>query len=313
MAPIYTCNRCGKSYSETELISKMFCTCGAFLNTKTCSLQLPQNNCTKDNDKNLLAIFRTKHLPKEHKKNLIEAHQIGSQIISEAREKPEPLETALLVEEYRWFWKPEKVKFVLIAESHVYANAKEIGVKIIPRKLRSYTSSYPEGGPLNYAKIVYCPGYGTPEILDHPELIESNPGTWQFIDLFRKCLGYESPITRSLEWKTKILNAIKKRGIWLLDASCHACAKGKKERLPPDVVKRVVPISWRKYVKPIVDELSINPKQVWFIGKGVRDLVGSKFSDNWIYQPNVRFKDPDKYTEKDHREASLQDVLKAIK
>ena len=277
------------------------------MSRKTCTVQVEPTPCKQD----VHSDFVVSHLPEQHRANLVKAHSLGSHVIRSGGEEPEPLETALLVEEYRWFWKPEKVKFVLVAESHVYASEQEIAVKIVPWKLHNYAPSYPDGGPLNFAKIVYCPGYGMSEILDHPEQIESNPGTWQFINLFRKCLGYDTPSARSLEWKTRILNAAKKNGIWLLDASCHACAKGKKERLPANVVDRIVPMSWKRYVEPIIDELSIDPAHVWIVGKGVHDLIRGKYAtgDNWVYQPNVRFPTSAKYKEKASREAKLQEAV----
>jgi hypothetical protein len=176
-----------------------------------------------------------------------------------------------------------------------------------------YAPSYPEGGPLNFAKIVYCPGYGRSDILDHPERIKSNPGTRQFVELFRKCLDYNNTsMPSSLQWKAEILNATRNNGIWLLDASCHACAKGKRERLPQHIVKKIIPISWKKYVEPIIDDLAIDPKHVWIIGKGVHDLIRGKYAtgNNWVYQPNVRFLDPKKYQEKRYKELELQKAVK---
>jgi hypothetical protein len=211
---------------------------------------------------------------------------------------PEPLETALIVEEYRWFWKPEAVNFVLVAESHVHASSEEIQVKIRPERL---PSSYPKNGPLNFVKIVYCLGYGDDSVLDFPGKIDNNPGTKQYLNLFRELIGLEnqSMFMTKRAWRTLILNSVKKRGIWLLDASVHGCYLGKKKqdlgeqesnRLPSEVVKNIVPISWNKYVKPIIDDLAIDPKRVWIIGKGLHDLLRGKYANgwNWIYQPNAK-------------------------
>lgn len=291
----------------------MFCKCGVFLRGSSLQKTIPdQTISTRPSD----ASISIKNIPEKHWHNLIEAHKTCSEIIVKSGNKPEPLDTALLVEEYRWFWKPKNVKFVLVAESHVYADKEEISVKIIPRKLRMYAPSYPQDSPMNFAKIVYCPGYGEPEVLDFPDNIENNPGTKQFVDLFRQCLGHAKPKDRSLEWKARILNAVKDKGIWLLDASCHACAKGNKERLPKAVVDRIVPISWKRYVEPIIDDLEVEPSKVWIVGKGVHDLIRGKYAtgNNWAYQPNVIFQEPrklEKYKEKNRRELELQKLVKA--
>lgn len=165
------------------------------------------------------------NLPEKYEAKLIEAHKECSNVIRSFGLVPEPLETALFVEEHRWFWKPKDVKFILVAESHVYTNAKEINVKIDPSKL---PEEVPITVPLNFVRLVYCLGYGEPDILTTPEKIENNSGTKQYVNLFRRCIGLrERPeAVTQLEWKVRILKTIKEKGIWLLDASVHACYKG---------------------------------------------------------------------------------------
>jgi len=251
------------------------------------------------------------NLPEKYKEKLIEAHEECSYIIKSFGYVPEPLETALFVEEHRWFWKPENVKFILVGESHVYTDGNEVKVKIDPNEL---PKEAPKSLPLHFVRLVYCLGYGQPDILVEPQKIEHNPGTAQYVNLFKGCLGfYDKPkYTTQLEWKIKILNAIKERGIWLLDASIHACYKGKGERLPQKLVRKIVPISWNKYVKSIIDDISIDRKCVWMIGKGLHDLLNSRYTlgSNWVYQPNARFKDYKKYTEKENRMLKLKEAIK---
>jgi len=116
----------------------------------------------------------------------------------------------------------------------------------------------------------------------------------------------------SLEWKTALLNHVKEKGIWLLDASVHGCYKGKGKRLPPKIVREIVPVSWNKYVRTIIDDISIDEEFVWVIGKGVHDMLNGKYvrGSNWVYQPNVRFPNPKKYEEKRQREIKLEQVIK---
>jgi len=250
-------------------------------------------------------------LPEYYKTKLIEAHGKGSDLIKSFGLIPEPLETALFVEEHRWFWKPENVKFILVAESHVYTNENEIKVKIDPSKL---PEKAPKAIPLSFVRLVYCLGYGESYILTAPEKIENNRGTKQYVNLFRRCVGlHEKPenITR-LEWKLGILETFMEKGIWLLDASVHACYKGRNERLPSKLVEKIVPISWNAYVKPIIDDISIDRPRVWIIGKGLHDTLRGEYAggSNWIYQPDAHFRNPEKYDEKEFRELELEKAIK---
>jgi hypothetical protein len=107
----------------------MFCKCGAYLSKTACIKQTGlstleyKETYTKEEP---LFDSEIKYLPERYKENLIETHKIGTQIIENEGYKPEPFETALLVEEYRWFWKPKKVKFVFVAESHVTPVKKKL-------------------------------------------------------------------------------------------------------------------------------------------------------------------------------------------
>jgi len=132
------------------------------------------------------------------------------------------------------------------------------------------------------------------------------------MDLFRQCIGFTSYSRSSWQSKSNLLKATKAKGLWLLDASCHGIAYGHMKRLFPDIVERIVPISWRTYVRPIIEDLQIDPENVWIVGKGTHDLILGKYArgNNWIYQPNVRFKNDQKYKEKAERELTLQKTVK---
>ena len=120
-----------------------------------------------------------------------------------------------------------------MAESHVYTSGQEVEVQMVPSKLNARVVGYPPNCPMNFAKVVYCLGYGAPEILDHPEDAEAESGTKQFMDLLRDCIGFASYSRASLQSKTNLLKATKARGVWLLDASCAGIAYGQRKRLFP--------------------------------------------------------------------------------
>ncbi|MBK5133231.1 hypothetical protein JJE00_02230 [Candidatus Bathyarchaeota archaeon] len=301
MSKNYFCRKCEIDYSLEERNKSMFCPkCGTCLidKSKIDPYYLrPANPETVVLNINLEVDFKNVYLPENHKKKLIVAHQIGSRILKNAGEDPEPVETALAVEEYRWFWKPKNVKFALVAESHVRTSAEELKVRIIPERLPSI---YPTNGSLGFVKLVYCLGYGESNILDFPNRIKNNPGTKQYIDLFADLIGlkHQRNYMTRLKYRTNVLNTVKKQGIWLLDASVHACYMGNKKsyptevvkkRLPNKVVKKIVPMSWDRYVRPMIDDLDIDPTCVWIIGKGLSNLLEGKYArgSNWIYQPNA--------------------------
>jgi hypothetical protein len=248
-------------------------------------------------------------LPEEFRSKLVEAHRECAGIIKASDHVAEPLETALLVERHRWFWRPESVRFVLVAESHVYTGENEIKAEIDPSKL---PREAPEGVPLSFVRLVYCLGYGNSDILKEGEKVGHNSGTSQYVSLFARCLGLGTKPRgmRKLDWKTMVLKAAKMKGLWLLDASLHACYLGRRERLPPEIVRSVVTVFWSKYVKAIIDDLPIDREQIWTVGKGLhetlRALDARINAGSWIYQPNAHFKNREHYMEKTQRLAKLE-------
>lgn len=66
-------------------------------------------------------------------------------------------------------------------------------------------------------------------------------------------------------------------------------------------------------MKPIIEETPTAKKRVWIIGKGLRDMLCAHdefvLGSNWIYQPNARFKNPEKYHEKRFREQQLRKAI----
>jgi hypothetical protein len=168
-------------------------------------------------------------IPETHKRGLIEAHKQGSSILEKRGFAPEPLETALVAEAHRWFWKPKVVNFMVVAESHVYTDEKENKVKM---KLEKLPKGFPRDAPLGFVKLVYCLGYGKRDILDPQGLIENKRGTPHYWKLFGSWIDSNTK-RMSMEWKLRVLNRMQEKGIWLLDACCHACAFEQGPKLSP--------------------------------------------------------------------------------
>jgi len=207
-------------------------------------------------------------------------------------EHTEPLESVQLVEAYRRFLRPEKVRVVLLAESHVYTHDADRKVPI---------PSIPDlpGYPIQYARFVYCLGYGEKDLTrsgNHPR----RDGTPQFWKIFFSCcnrissaddfhpiLG-KTPARERIQNKIKILKTLKEQGIWLVDASIVGLYKDSK-KIP--YMFEALEESWRSYTREVV--ASVKPDHVVCIGKGVARVVEvdlkrmfpSKFTV--IAQPNA--------------------------
>ncbi len=79
------------------------------------------------------------------------AHQRLAGILGDGAE---PLEVLQQVEDHRAYWRPEKPKVILLAESHVYTATSEL-----VRSLRSLPD-LPASTPKGFVRLVYCIGYG---------------------------------------------------------------------------------------------------------------------------------------------------------
>ena len=90
--------------------------------------------------------------------------------------RPESPDYLHAVAAWRTTWRPERVRVVLLAESHVgeHPGDSRIGV----------TSLYWVGRSLpdRYVRLIYCLGYGESSICSRPP--ESNGGTPQFWNIF---------------------------------------------------------------------------------------------------------------------------------
>ena len=139
----------------------------------------------------------------------------------------ESFEIIKTVHDYRLFWKPKRIKTVLLAESHVYTSNSDYGSYLNTSYLK--LPRYPN----KYVRFVYCLGNGENEVLNLN--IPKNTGTPEFWKIFYSCCNkinsredFKSILKSKTEFdirmknKIKLLNSLKDRGIWLLDASIIA-------------------------------------------------------------------------------------------
>ncbi|MFC2038987.1 hypothetical protein ACFLUG_04380 [Chloroflexota bacterium] len=230
--------------------------------------------------------------------NLKECYKRLYNILKEDNSFPiEPFESVDLVEEYRRFWKPNKTKVVLLAESHVLTRQKDMNITLPDiEELPGY--------PKKYAKFVYCLGYGEPELTkndSHPKL----DGTWQFWKIFYSCINTiqdNSDFKRILKGergahfkerlsnKINLLQNLKRDGIWLIDASITALYDASKKP-KKTTYREIIKTSWNSYTKDVIAEA--NPMHIICIGKGVYNVLGNelkRFNNSRIHlieQPNA--------------------------
>src|SRR5438105_4344580 len=80
------------------------------------------------------------------------------------------------VERYRQFWKPDQVRVILLAESHVRTSLEDFAYRW------SYNTDKHYQG--NFVRFVYCLANGERDLVP----IASNKGTWQFWKILFSCI-----------------------------------------------------------------------------------------------------------------------------
>ena len=184
---------------------------------------------------------------------------------------PDTWEVVQEVERYRNLWRPEKVKIVLLAESHVHTSKEDF-------LEWSYRKDPIHRGRL--VRFVYCLGYGEKLVQ-----IPSNPGTSQFWKILYGCLHRIrekddfAPILKSLTHdqdqrianKILLLQQLTKAGIWLVDASIIGINEKNSS-----LKSRIVAESWDRYTGPLIVSLNPQPKYIIVIGYGVAETLRTR-------------------------------------
>ena len=185
----------------------------------------------------------------------------------------ESFEIVHQVQKYREYWKPDDVKIILLAESHVYTTKEDFNLKLDTSRLDL------PGYPDRYVRFVYCLGYGESGAVTGP--VRKNTGTPQFWRLFYSCCNpIRSPQDFNSILKTKagidslankinLLKKMKQLGIWLLDASIIGI--NDKNKPLPGKYDELILLCWKEYISHIVKET--NPLHVICIGKKVGKIL----------------------------------------
>ena len=217
-----------------------------------------------------------------------------NKIKNEVKLDLEVIEIIKSVDEHRNFWKPKKVKILLLAESHVFTSKEDFEKNVIyPTEIlkgRPILKNYPE----KFVKLVYCLGYGENELIKDKSVKIKNPGTWQFWKIFVACTSedHNFNFNKVLKTKTKnlqemvankidVLNKMLAKNIWLLDASIIALYP----KPPNKTIDKVIKICWEGYISKVIKDLE--PETIIIIGKGVEEKL-KKISDLNITEDKIK-------------------------
>jgi hypothetical protein len=209
----------------------------------------------------------------------------------------EDYESVELVEDYRRYWKPQEVRIILLAESHVFTTKDDRAIELISiPDLPDY--------PTQYAKFVYCLAYGEKGLAKTPSLLNGT-GTPQFWKILYSC-GNEITIEKTdfkpilkggasfhdrIQNKIDLLLHLQRSGVWLVDA-CITALYNKNVKPDPSRMASAITTSWKFYTRRVVEECA--PKHVICVGRKIgellkRDIEGSLgINVTVIDQPNAR-------------------------
>lgn len=199
----------------------------------------------------------------------------------------EPFAIVQTVDEYRMYWKPEKVRIILLAESHVHTTREEF-----LSELDCTVLNLP-GYPKNFIRFVYCLGYGENSVLC--KAISKNPGSLGFWKIFFSTCNHVttlddfSPLMKTRSFHDTVPNKIglvhemKKRGIWLVDASIIGI--NGEHRPSPGNYRKILLHCWDYHIKEMIAGSA--PEQVIIIGKGVGHVLGNRVSQVIGRQPVI--------------------------
>jgi hypothetical protein len=218
------------------------------------------------------------------------AYDQASEIIGPGAEC---FDVAELVERIRWRWRPDKVRVVLLAESHGWTSRDEMKSRV----------RQPDGTETCFARFVYCLGCGEPQLVS--PCVERNRTniSLQFWKLLHDTVcGPTVPYTWLTEKncqervgnKFDLLRKMRAAGVWLVDASITALFRKleKLEKVKKDY-RSVLKACWTSHVREVL--YGCEPSAVVIVGKDVYDAIGGdvrkalggSIKIDYIYQPQA--------------------------
>lgn len=224
-------------------------------------------------------------VPQEMVTRIGRAHLAGQRVLVDSGlDAAESVDVALAVEAHRWFWMPDTVRTLLVAESHILTTQAELGCRVKCQWLKVDGRAAPN----SFVRSPYCIGYGEPDLAPGiPK--EDNLGNWQYWDLFGELAetgdvpDRKASLAERLEWKARTLVGLRDRGIWMMDASLHG--RPAKDAAEIQLVPKFYRTWWEGYGQAVWEE-EHQPKIV-VIGRGLyRALTDAQIpATEWLYLP----------------------------
>ena len=204
----------------------------------------------------------------------------------------EDLSSVRLAKEYYDHWKPDEVRAIVLAESHVFTAPEEQAAKrLSDAAFERLRRDHGYDGPRGYVRLVNCLGYGEQALCADGRAADR--GSTQFWQLLAACSRELAPATPAtpvvgpggqlsdvlklgsprladrLAAKFRVMRALKARGIWLLDtcvvgwyipqatyyvrsARTGEVQRKAKERPPKRCKTPALALSWELYTKHVV-------------------------------------------------------------
>lgn len=201
----------------------------------------------------------------------------------------EPFEVVEAVEHHRRCWRPDQTRVLLLGESHVFTQPVEAHrIKWLGNYAHIlcndvFISSLPD----QFVRFVYCLAYGENDALLDYSKAGKNFGTPQYWKLFYSCCNavagpeYFVPILKTktptydrLTNKLLLLQELKRRGVWLMDASIIGLYNPLAKKPPPATFDFVLRCCWKYYAGRMI--LKSAPRHIVVIGKGVYNTLRSQ-------------------------------------
>jgi len=200
----------------------------------------------------------------------------------------EAWENVKLARSYYDHWRPETVKVILLAESHVYTAPEDrVSKRLSPAAIAALRKDHGYDGPAGYLQLVHCLGYGEPQLVSDGQGNKGTPQFWQLLaaagrdvpdpwvkDSLNDVLQNGTPrLADRIATKLQVLKRLKERGVWLLDtcvvgwyiqqeakykrsASTGEVHRVAKQRPPKRLKRPALLLSWELYMKHVIRQVA---------------------------------------------------------
>ena len=209
---------------------------------------------------------------------------------------PWDLESAAVmkaVAAHRAYWRPPTVRLLVLSESHVMTREAELEAPV-PLAVFGHAAAPPA-----FVRMVYCLGYGERDLVQgrvHPNW--GTPQFWKLLaagideSLCPQVVERTTPdLMQRLAAKLAVLEALKARGVWLLDACPVALYAASQPKPRMALLAQAMEIAWAATTREAIREAA--PRAVMIVGKMVHDGIGGRIRAmlgpnvpvQWMYQP----------------------------